>query len=70
MDSENSEGRLLGRQMRYYIVLFYTVFYPVTSVVSPGIWEKEKKGRNANLQSAVKLSAESGAGGSTEIMCS
>ena len=50
MDSKNSEGRLLGHQMSYYLVLFCTMCYPMTSVASPGTWGKEKRGKNINCK--------------------
>lgn len=50
MDSKNSEGTLLGHQMNYYLVLFYTVCYLVNSVDSPGTWGKEKRGKNTNCK--------------------
>lgn len=70
MDSKNSEGRLLGHQMSYYLVLFCTVCYPVTSADSPRTWGKREEGQKYQLQGAVKLCAENGAEGSREIMCS
>lgn len=59
----NSEGRLLGHQLSYYLVLFCTLCYPVTSVDLPGT--RRKEGQKYQLQSAVKLCAA----GSREIMC-
>lgn len=68
MDSKNP---IWGHQMNYYLVLFYTVCYLVTSVDSPGTRGKEKRGKNANCRvptaKAVKLCAENGAGRSREI---
>lgn len=63
---KNSEGRLLSHQMSYYLVLFCTVCSPGTSVDSPGTWGKEEQ--KYQLQNAVKLCAENGAGGSRESM--